>query len=244
VINLDQLVSRIKTPSEKPEFAMVNYLLMSMSAVMVSSQRPGPGGQGNTCAEGQEGALLTLACDAGGIITAVPFGFYGQSTASGSGCTTTTKGSCGEDVTSEMVKACIGQPMCTVKCGHNDPTCCTQGVGSCCGCAFANAKTSLPFQSLKDPCPNMAKTQLYKVACNNSAPPPATELIVTTLKVNSLPSPITIDDPRPHFSWHVDGGSVRHVLASAYEIEVREASSGAVVWVSGVIAGNRTAYIP
>jgi hypothetical protein len=40
------------------------------------------------------------------------------------------------------------------------------------------------------------------------------------LKVNALPAPITIDDPRPHFSWHIDGGSTRGIVAVGYEIEV------------------------
>ena len=43
---------------------------------------------------------------------------------------------------------------------------------------------------------------------------------VQSLKVNSLPSPITIDDPSPHFSW-VLSSPTRGVVASGYELEVR-----------------------
>ena len=66
---------------------------------------------------------------------------------------------------------------------------------------------------------------------------------LSTLRVNTLDAPITIDDPRPHFSWRVNGGGKRGVVAEGYEIVVSGAD-GAALWSSGKVTTNRTTYIP
>jgi hypothetical protein len=90
-----------------------------------AAQRPGPGGGGAAggCVTGKEGAILSLACPAAGIITAVDFAYYGDT----AGCGRSV-GACGKNLTAEAAAACVGQTQCTVHCGHNDPEGCKQGA--------------------------------------------------------------------------------------------------------------------
>jgi hypothetical protein len=66
---------------------------------------------------------------------------------------------------------------------------------------------------------------------------------VTGLRVNSLTSPLTIDDARPHFSFKLDGAGNRATASQGYEIILREAGVSAPLWASGKVTSNRTTYI-
>jgi hypothetical protein len=64
---------------------------------------------------------------------------------------------------------------------------------------------------------------------------------VVGLRVNSLPAPICIDDPRPHFSFKLDGGGRRGVASEGYEIILRGGGGGhpvdhPVLWSSGKVS--------
>ena len=144
-----------------------------------------------------------------------------------------------------FLQACIGAASCEIECGHNNPACCTDGKGSCCGCAFMDGagKPVIPFVSLPDPCPGAKKQQAYAWACNNSVPTANTSTTLVGLKVNSLPDPITIDDPAPHFSWVVNNPD-RGVTVDGYELEVRNRLTGESVWSTGKVVSNGTTYIP
>eukprot|EP00040_Diaphanoeca_grandis_P031770 m.190577 g.190577 ORF g.190577 m.190577 type:complete len:1125 (-) comp32410_c0_seq1:45-3419(-) len=66
------------------------------------------------------------------------------------------------------------------------------------------------------------------------------------LRVNSMREPISIDDPRPSFSWQVDAID-RAVVTQGYEIEVTQLfsnGSGALIWQSGQVNTNQTQFIP
>lgn len=117
------------------------------------------------------------------------------------------------------------------------------GVGTCCGCLFNSGSESF-FVNLTDPCPSKSKSQGFEVGCNNGPRPgpSGTATVIEGLKVNSLPSPITIDDPAPHFSW-VLRSPVRGVAATGYELEVTDRLTGAVLWSTGEVSSNRSAYI-
>eukprot|EP01043_Picozoa_sp_COSAG02_P075008 COSAG02_NODE_15268_length_1187_cov_1.545037_1_plen_259_part_01 len=211
-----------------------------------AGQRPGPAGGDPSCATGAEGATLTLGCPSEGLITKVNFAVYGG--VSGACGGTFSKGSCGADITAEVTAACVGQSECTVHCGHNDPEGCKEGVGPTCGCAFTSGtkKTPLPFDKMTDPCPGKKKTQAYSVTCNNTSPGGGggSAPFVTGLRVNSLVAPLTIDDPRPHFSFKLDGAGKRGVASQGYEVILREAGVSAPIWTSGKVTSNRTTYIP
>lgn len=64
------------------------------------------------------------------------------------------------------------------------------------------------------------------------------------MRVNMLPAPITIDDPKPHFSWTIEGGTFRGIVGTGYSIQMRNIATGAMVWDSGKVTSNRTTYIP
>ena len=105
-------------------------------------------------------------------------------------------------------------------------------------------KPVIPFVSLPDPCPDATKHQAYEVVCNGSAPSGAnTSTSLVSLKVNSLPGSITIDDPAPHFSWGVSNPD-RGITVDGYELEVRDRMTGESVWSTGKVISNKTAYIP
>lgn len=220
-------------------------LLLMLRLPSAAGQRPGPAGGDPSCATGAEGATLTLGCPSEGLITKVDFAVYGG--VSGACGGTFSKGSCGADITAEVTAACVGQSECTVHCGHNDPEGCKEGVGPTCGCAFTSGtkKTPLPFDKMADPCPGKQKTQAYSVTCNSTSPGGGVSApFVTGLRVNSLVAPLTIDDPRPHFSFKLDGAGKRGVASQGYEVILREAGVSAPIWASGKVASNRTTYIP
>ena len=82
------------------------------------------------------------------------------------------------------------------------------------------------------------------MVCNNTSPPTGETVTLEHLKVNALDAPITIDDPRPHFSWQIYAGALRSIVANSYEILVTESVGGAVMWNSGIVESGRTTYIP
>jgi alpha-L-rhamnosidase len=89
-----------------------------------------------------------------------------------------------------------------------------------------------------------AAAQLSHAQRPGPAPPNAADVAVEALKVNSLVEPISIDVPRPHFSWKINGCGARGVVADAYEIVLRSGGGGsAELWASGKVSSNRTTYI-
>ena len=71
---------RVKRASrDPPPAAMTLSLLLPLIAL---AQRPGPGAPAATCASGDEGDHLQLACTAGGKVTGVAFADYGRVTGS------------------------------------------------------------------------------------------------------------------------------------------------------------------
>lgn len=71
---------------------------------------------------------------------------------------------------------------------------------------------------------------------------------LTSLKVNSMSEPISIDEPQPFFSWRVEAEGKRGVLATGYELKVSElhanGSTARNIWSSGPVASNQTQFIP
>jgi hypothetical protein len=218
--------------------------ILGLSLATATAQRPGPGGGGASlgCGKGQEGDTLTLSCP-GGVVTAVDFAVYGQVTGA---CPGLAKGDCGADISVHMKAACVGQVSCTMHCSHKDKGC-AEGVGPTCGCAFTSGPSKTPFLALADPCPGHAKTQGARVTCNNTTPAGggggAPRYTLDNLRVNSLPDPLVIDDPRPFFSWNLNGAGERGVVSEAYEIVLREVGATAVIWASGKVSSNRTTYV-
>ena len=220
---------------------MLRFATLVLVAVGAAAQRPGPGGSGGTCASGAEGATLSVGCASGGVINSVVFAEYGSVTGQ---CPGMSAGTCGTNVLTEAKTACVGQSVCSVHCSHSD-TGCVEGKGKTCGCAFTSgsAKTPGKFLPIPDPCPGKKKTQGLEVTCNTTAPGPVSgSASVAGLRVNSLESPITIDDLRPHFSWKLDGGGQRAVLSEGYELVLSQ--GGKHLWASGKVTGNRTSYVP
>jgi hypothetical protein len=76
---------------------------------------------------------------------------------------------------------------------------------------------------------------------------PAVQVVLESLKVNSLLEPISIDDLRPSFSWQVDAiNGERGVVTEGFELEVDEQQPGgtaAPVWRSGIVATNNSQFI-
>jgi hypothetical protein len=214
--------------------------LILIGAALLIATPAAQGQLADTCASGAEGAQLTLRCAPGGVITGVQFAEYGQLTGSCPG----TKGSCGDGITKEVEAGCVGKASCGVMCSHSSGGCCVQGKGTCCGCQITSGATKkMPFLNLSDPCPGKAKKQAVQVTCNNSSPGLSNATFVDTLRVNSLDAPITIDDPRPHFSFRINGAGKRAVVSEAYEIELSDEATGRSLWSSGKVAGNQTTYI-
>lgn len=191
-----------------------------------------------TCANGAEGAQLTLRCAAGGVITGVSFADYG---ALGSGSCPGAKGSCGADISKAVGANCTGKASCGVLCSHS-LSCCQQGEGTCCGCQITADQTKMPFLTMADPCPGKRKMTGVQITCNNSSPAASNATFVSDLRVNSLDSPITIDDPRPHFSFRINGAGKRAVVSEGYEI-VLGTEDGQLLWESGKVTTNQTTYI-
>jgi alpha-L-rhamnosidase len=72
-------------------------------------------------------------------------------------------------------------------------------------------------------------------------------LVLSSLKVNSIREPISIDDPQPSFSWRVDAAGKRGVVTEGYELEVDQLlSNGTVrtIWATGEVNTNQTQFIP
>ena len=69
---------------------------------------------------------------------------------------------------------------------------------------------------------------------------------ISGMRVNSMAEPISIDDPRPSFSWRVEAAGRRGVVTGGYELELdRLLGNGTVVpvWASGVVASNQTQFV-
>ena len=119
------------------------------------------------CANGAESDQLTLRCAPGGVITGVQFADYGQ--LNGGSCPGVKgSGSCGTDISEAVAAGCVGKPSCGVRCSHSAAEtggCCVEGQGTCCGCQITAGETSMPFLSLRDPCPDMPKSQAVQVTC-------------------------------------------------------------------------------
>ena len=170
------------------------------AATMVRAQPHGA----ETCAKGSLDSTLQLACPANGVITGVNFAKYGLITGS---CPSslTKEGSCDADISQPVESACIGQSSCSVMCSHS---CCP--LPRCCGCLLTSGsnKTTVHF-SIPDPLPGATKVSAVRVTCNNtynSLP----ERDSTSLQVNSLAAPLTVDVDHPaktknnisYFSWY------------------------------------------
>jgi alpha-L-rhamnosidase len=215
------------------------------------AQRPGPGSGDPTCSTGEEGVTLDLSCPATAVsetsvITDVKFALYGS--VSGTCQSALGKGDCGADITAHMKAACVGRSSCTVHCSHKDEGC-VQGKGPTCGCAFTSgpSKVAAPFMAIPDPCPGKSKSQGVRVLCNGTSHGPgggSAKPSLDNLRVNMLNDPLVIDDPRPFFSWKVNGAGGRGVVSEAYEIVLRLGSAGRIIWASGKVGSNRTSYVP
>ena len=69
----------------------------------------------------------------------------------------------------------------------------------------------------------------------------------TRLRVEYLDSPLTIDTPRPRFSWALPAAVPRATVQASYRLVVSTApavAKPAAVWDSGVVRSNRTLNIP
>ena len=69
----------------------------------------------------------------------------------------------------------------------------------------------------------------------------------TRLRVEYLDSPLTIDTPRPRFSWALPAAVPRATVQASYRLVVSTApavAKPAAVWDSGVVRSNRTLNVP
>jgi alpha-L-rhamnosidase len=72
-------------------------------------------------------------------------------------------------------------------------------------------------------------------------------VLLSSLKVNSVREPISLDDPKPSFSWHVDVHGRRSVVTEGYELELRRVHSNGTVTsmcTSGEVHTNQTQFVP
>ena len=71
-------------------------------------------------------------------------------------------------------------------------------------------------------------------------------VVLSSLRVNSMREPNSIDDPRPHFSFRIDAAGQRAVVTQGYEIQVHRVHANGttvMVWASGVVMTNQTQFI-
>ena len=72
-------------------------------------------------------------------------------------------------------------------------------------------------------------------------------VVLSSLRVNSVTEPLSIDDRFPFFSWRVDANGLRGVVASGYELEVSRLHTNGtteLLWNSGFVKSNQTQFIP
>jgi len=125
---------------------------------------PAPNTNNNaTCAEGEEGDHLNLACT-GSTIAAVTFASYGTPTGS---CSTGgfAKSSCSSNMSQTIVeKCCVGKPTCDISCSQDT-------------CVCAGGATT----SVADPCYQTKKTLAVTVKCASAPPSAGPQLTMTAM---------------------------------------------------------------
>jgi alpha-L-rhamnosidase len=71
--------------------------------------------------------------------------------------------------------------------------------------------------------------------------------VLTSLKVNSMAEPLSLDDKQPVFSWQVDADGERGVVTDGYELVVSALHANgttAPLWGAGPVKSNQTQFIP
>lgn len=199
------------------------------------------------CSLVDEGALATLTCPAGQILTNFSFASFGTF-AAGSSCDAglTPAPACPTTVSVQVSRLCVGSAACAVSCD-------CASLPSPCGCESATPSFDLSVKRLAFPgvpCSGVPKQLGLIAVCAPALPPPAPQpappAAAENLLLEFMPSPVLgLDKLTPHFSWTPPAATARGAsVQTAARIVVTGLGGAPPVWDSGVISSSTPLILP